>query len=57
VYSEVADVSDWQAMQDLAARVHQQYGVLDILVNNAGVATAGEFLSTPIEDWQLGHEH
>ena len=51
VYSEVADVSDWQAMQDLAVRVHQQYGVLDILVNNAGVATAGEFLSTPIEDW------
>ncbi len=51
VYSEVADVSDWQAMQDLAARVHQQYGVLDILVNNAGVATSGDFLSTPIDDW------
>lgn len=51
VYSEVADVSDWQAMQDLAQRVHQQYGVLDILVNNAGVATSGDFLSTPVEDW------
>jgi NAD(P)-dependent dehydrogenase (short-subunit alcohol dehydrogenase family) len=51
VYSEVADVSDWQAMQALAERVHKQYGVLDILVNNAGVATAGDFLSTPIEDW------
>ncbi len=51
VYSEVADVSDWQAMQDLATRVHQQYGVLDILVNNAGVATSGDFLSTPIDDW------
>ncbi|PTQ91427.1 SDR family NAD(P)-dependent oxidoreductase [Agitococcus lubricus] len=50
-YSEVVDVADWQAMQVLADKVHQQYGVLDILVNNAGVATAGEFLHTPIEDW------
>jgi NAD(P)-dependent dehydrogenase (short-subunit alcohol dehydrogenase family) len=49
---EIADVSDWQAMQQLAERVHQQYGALDILVNNAGVASAGRFLDTPIEDWQ-----
>lgn len=48
---EIADVSDWQAMQQLAGRVHQQHGTLDILVNNAGVASTGEFLSTPIEDW------
>lgn len=50
-FCETADVSDWAAMQALAERVHQQYGVLDILVNNAGVATSGEFLKTPIEDW------
>ncbi len=49
---EIADVSDWQAMQDLADRVHKQHGALDILVNNAGVASAGRFLDTPIEDWQ-----
>ncbi len=49
---EIADVSDWQAMQQLAERIHQQYGALDILVNNAGVASAGLFLEIPIEDWQ-----
>lgn len=48
---ETADVSDWPAMQALAKMVHDEYGPLDILVNNAGVATAGDFLSTPIEDW------
>ena len=51
VYSETADVSDWQAMQALAARIHNKHGALDILINNAGVATSGDFLSTPIEDW------
>ena len=51
-FCETVDVADWSAMQALAARIHQQYGVLDILVNNAGVATSGEFLKTPIEDWQ-----
>lgn len=51
VSQETVDVSDWAAMQTLAARVHKKHGTLDILVNNAGVATAGDFLSTPIEDW------
>lgn len=49
---EIADVSDWKAMQQLADRVHTQHGTLDILINNAGVASAGRFLDTPIEDWQ-----
>ncbi len=49
---EIADVSDWKAMQWLADRVHAQHGVLDVLINNAGVATSGDFLSTPIEDWK-----
>lgn len=48
---EQADVSDWDDMQRLATRVHKRYESLDILVNNAGVATAGDFLSTPIDDW------
>lgn len=50
-WCETADVSDWEAMQALAERVHDAHGTLAILVNNAGVATAGDFLSTPIEDW------
>lgn len=48
---ESVDVSDWTAMQRLADRVHQNYGVLDILINNAGVAASGKFLDTPIDDW------
>ena len=48
---EQADVSDWDDMQRLAGRVHKRHDVLDIVVNNAGVATAGDFLSTPIDDW------
>jgi FlaA1/EpsC-like NDP-sugar epimerase len=30
VYSETADVADWQAMQVLATRVHNKHGALDI---------------------------
>lgn len=48
---ETVNVADWAAMQKLADRVHSEHGTLDVLVNNAGVATAGDFLSTPIEDW------
>lgn len=51
VEMERADVSDWDDMQRLAERVHKRFGTLDILVNNAGVATSGEFLDTPVEDW------
>ncbi len=51
VHAETVDVSDWAAMQALGERVHANHGTLDILVNNAGVATAGNFLSTPIDDW------
>lgn len=51
IYTETVDVSDWGAMQALADRVQAKVGVLDILVNNAGVATSGDFLSTPVEDW------
>jgi NAD(P)-dependent dehydrogenase (short-subunit alcohol dehydrogenase family) len=50
--SHIVDVSDWDDMQALAAKVQKQHGALDILVNNAGVGLGGDFLSTSIEDWQ-----
>jgi NAD(P)-dependent dehydrogenase (short-subunit alcohol dehydrogenase family) len=51
VDTEQADVSDWDDMRRFADKVHKRHGALDILVNNAGVATSGEFLTTPVEDW------
>ena len=33
-------------MNDLAAQVRNDHGVVDILVNNAGIAMAGRFLET-----------
>ncbi|MFX4857465.1 SDR family NAD(P)-dependent oxidoreductase, partial [Acinetobacter baumannii] len=51
LHLDTVDVSDWGAMQAFADRVHKEIGDVDILVNNAGVGTAGDFLSTPIEDW------
>jgi short-subunit dehydrogenase/pimeloyl-ACP methyl ester carboxylesterase len=46
-----ADVSDETAMNDLAAQVRNDHGVVDILVNNAGIAMAGRFLETTSAHW------
>ena len=45
------DVSDEAAMNDLAAQVRNDHGVVDILVNNAGIAMAGRFLETSPANW------
>ncbi|QNI06427.1 SDR family oxidoreductase [Mycobacterium kubicae] len=45
------DVTDEAAMNDLAAQVHDDHGVVDILVNNAGIGMAGRFLETTPEHW------
>jgi short-subunit dehydrogenase/pimeloyl-ACP methyl ester carboxylesterase len=46
------DVSDEEAMNDLAAQVLNDHGVVDILVNNAGIGMAGRFLETSSENWE-----
>ncbi|HTQ17739.1 SDR family NAD(P)-dependent oxidoreductase, partial [Mycobacterium sp.] len=46
-----ADVSDEAAMNDLAAQVIKEHGVVDILVNNAGIGMAGRFLETTSANW------
>ncbi|WP_336116374.1 SDR family oxidoreductase [Streptomyces sp. PTD9-10] len=51
-WSETADVSDEQAMEKLAEKVHREYGVLDVLVNNAGIGLSGSFFTTTTEDWR-----
>jgi short-subunit dehydrogenase/pimeloyl-ACP methyl ester carboxylesterase len=45
------DVSDETAMNDLAAQVNGEHGVVDILVNNAGIGIAGRFLETTPAHW------
>ncbi|WP_433451320.1 SDR family oxidoreductase [Streptomyces sp. CA-142005] len=51
-WAELADVSDEQAMEKLAEKVHREYGVLDVLVNNAGIGLSGSFFATTSEDWR-----
>ncbi|MFI6413218.1 SDR family oxidoreductase [Streptomyces sp. NPDC050585] len=51
-WPEVADVSDEQAMEKLAARVAAEYGTVDVLVNNAGIGLSGSFFDTTAEDWR-----
>jgi NAD(P)-dependent dehydrogenase (short-subunit alcohol dehydrogenase family) len=46
------DVSDEAAMNDLAAQVRNEHGVVDILVNNAGIGMAGRFLETSPANWE-----
>jgi short-subunit dehydrogenase/pimeloyl-ACP methyl ester carboxylesterase len=46
-----ADVSDEGAMNELAAQVNNDHGVVDILVNNAGIGMAGRFLETTPAHW------
>jgi short-subunit dehydrogenase/pimeloyl-ACP methyl ester carboxylesterase len=46
------DVSDEAAMNELAAQVRDEHGVVDILVNNAGIGMAGRFLETSSANWE-----
>ncbi|MGY0492903.1 SDR family oxidoreductase [Streptomyces sp. WG-D5] len=51
-WGETVDVSDEQAMEKLAAKVADEYGVVDVLVNNAGIGLSGSFFDTTPEDWK-----
>ena len=51
-----ADVTDYDAVQDMVAAVHKQVGIVDIYVSNAGVPTSGmgygKFLDSRPDDWE-----
>lgn len=49
----VADVSDDASMQTLAETVLAEFGAPDVVVNNAGIASGGDVLETPMQEWRL----
>ncbi|MCX4963339.1 SDR family oxidoreductase [Streptomyces sp. NBC_00654] len=51
-WAETVDVSDEQAMEELAEKVAAECGIVDVLVNNAGIGLSGPFLETTSEDWK-----
>ena len=48
----VLDVSDAEAVERFADQVCAEHGVPDVVVNNAGIGQAGEFLDTPVDQWE-----
>lgn len=46
------DVTDEDAVKNLAAQVNSEHGVIDILINNAGIGMAGRFLETTAQNWE-----
>ncbi|HZM41557.1 MAG TPA: SDR family NAD(P)-dependent oxidoreductase [Acidimicrobiales bacterium] len=46
------DVTDSEAVRDLAGRVEADHGGIDVLVNNAGVGMTGHFVDMSIDDWR-----
>ena len=46
------DVADADAVQQLAAEVHDRWHALDVLVNNAGVGLTGRLGGMSLDDWR-----
>ncbi|MGW4197837.1 SDR family oxidoreductase [Streptomyces sp. NPDC005004] len=55
-WAESVDVSDEQAVEKLASRVHGEHGVVDVLVNGAGVDLPDSLLTAPADDWRAALE-
>jgi NAD(P)-dependent dehydrogenase (short-subunit alcohol dehydrogenase family) len=52
VHTRVVNVTDEQAVRDLAAWVDADLGGLDVLVNNAGIGHHGELMHTSLATWR-----
>lgn len=49
----VVDVGDGEAITTLLHSIEDDHGPIDLLCNNAGIASGGDPLTTPIEEWQM----
>jgi len=50
--ASAVDVSDRQAVQEFARRVHEAAPAVDVLVNSAGVYLSGTALDLSLDDWE-----
>lgn len=48
-----ADVSDEEQVQEMFARMFEEFGTIDILVNNAGLQKDAPFDQMTLRDWRL----
>jgi NAD(P)-dependent dehydrogenase (short-subunit alcohol dehydrogenase family) len=51
-FAMTVDVSDFTAVQSLAAAVGERWGRTNLLVNNAGIEVSGLLWNVPVEHWQ-----
>jgi 2-hydroxycyclohexanecarboxyl-CoA dehydrogenase len=52
-HAYAVDVSDPEAMVELAALIEREHGVPNVVVNNAGIGMSGRFLDMVQGDWDL----
>jgi NAD(P)-dependent dehydrogenase (short-subunit alcohol dehydrogenase family) len=50
--AEVADVSQWEAVEKMVQRVTQRWQRADVLVNNAGMVVSASLAETDAETWR-----
>ena len=50
--AEVCDVGRGDEITAMLERVERDLGPIDVLCNNAGIASGGDPLTTPLEEWQ-----
>lgn len=50
--AEVVDVGNEAEITEMLERVEADHGPIDLLCNNAGIASGGDPLTTPIDEWQ-----
>jgi NAD(P)-dependent dehydrogenase (short-subunit alcohol dehydrogenase family) len=50
--AEIVDVGVAAEITEMLERIERDHGPIDVLCNNAGIASGGDPLSTPIDEWQ-----
>jgi NAD(P)-dependent dehydrogenase (short-subunit alcohol dehydrogenase family) len=51
-HAEAIDVGEETEITEMLERVESSHGPIDVLCNNAGIASGGDPLRTPIDEWQ-----